>query len=72
MEWLPIWIVVAWMALLLIPACTVRDPHPRLMLLFGIFFVLSFGGMVEGVLWLVGEETLRVVNPGPAPDLRSP
>ena len=70
MEWAPILIVAAWMALLLIPACTVQDPRPRLMLLFGIFFVLSFSGMVERVLWLAGEETLRVVNPGPAPDFR--
>ena len=53
MNWGLILVVAAWMALLLIPACTVEDPRPRLMLLFGIFFVLSFSGMAEGFLYLV-------------------
>ena len=52
-DWTIILIVAAWMAVLLIPACTVKDPRPRLMLMFGIFFLLSFGGMVEGFLELV-------------------
>ena len=62
MVWAPLWIVVAWMALLLIPAGTVKNPRPRQMLLFGIFFVLSFGGMVEGVLWILGPEELRTLD----------
>ena len=53
MNWPPILFVAVWMALLLIPASTVKNPRPRQMLLFGIFFLLSFSGMVEGFLQLV-------------------
>ena len=74
MQWAELLFVVGWMLFLLIPAWTVKNPRPRQMLLFGIFFVLSFGGMVEGVLWLLGDEELyglKALGPGAAPDLRS-
>ena len=74
MEWLPLLFVAGWMALLLIPAGMAQNPRPRQLLLLGIFFVLSFGGMAEGVLWLLGTEELYTLQAtrGLAPDLRSP
>ena len=61
MGWIPILVVVAFMAIMLAPAWGHR--LTRWMLLAGIFLVLSFGGMVEGVLWILGPEQVTVLYP---------
>lgn len=61
MEWTPILAVAAFMGLMLVPAWGHR--LTRRMLLAGIFLVLSFGGMVEGVLWILGPEQMTVLYP---------
>lgn len=73
MEWVSILAVAAFMGLMLIPAW--HHWLTRRMLLAGIFLVLSFAGLVEGVLWILGPEKLYVLEPlgmGPASDFRRP
>ena len=66
MEWTPILFVVGFMALMLAAVWPYREV--RWMLLVGIFFVLSFAGLVEEVLFLLGPEAelLEVAHRSPA------
>ena len=67
MEGTPILAVVAFMAFMLVAAWPRRAA--RRMLLAAIFFVLSFGLLVEGVLGILGPEELYTLGMGPVSDL---
>lgn len=61
MEWISILAVLAFMGLMLAAVWPRRAA--RRMVLAGIFFVLSFGLLVEGVLHILPAEQMTVLYP---------